>query len=165
MRETDTVRADVKDLGDELVMSAATITIFEVSVPATALSELILAVHNAAAPPTRSARRKWKYGNIIGISGAKVSELDRTTAQNRHYRLRRPVAAVEVTQRRLSADVLFDVDATRAVATAYFSGAGEASPRHDPHEEAAWASFLAASTADTLIRDGVKAVLSPRLAT
>ena len=149
-------------MGDELVDGASPIAIFEVTVPAAALSELILAVHDAAAHPT-NARRKWKYGNIIGISSAKVSELDRTTAQNRHDRLRRPVAAVEVTQRRLTADVLFDVDAAGAIATAHFSGAGEASARHDSGEEAAWASFLASSTVDTLIRGGVQALLKPHV--
>ncbi|NMN95081.1 hypothetical protein [Antrihabitans stalactiti] len=147
-------------MANEPALSSPEISTFEVTVPAASLSELILAVHDAAAHPTNT-QRKWKYGNVIGISGAKVRELNRTIAQRRHNRLRRPVAAVEVTQRRLTADVLFDVDLAAATASAHFSGAGEASQRHDSREEAAWASFLAVSTTDILLQAGVQAILCP----
>lgn len=126
---------------------------FEVIVPADALSALIIAVHEAGTLRAAS-RRKWRYGNVIRIYGAHVADLAVNTAMHRHRRERMPVAALAVTQRRLTVDVLFEV--TDASARAWFSGAGLASIRHDPGEETAWASFLATGTVDALARAGIR---------
>lgn len=134
---------------------------FEVTVSAEDLSALILAVHDAASVRPTARQRKWTYGNVIAIAGAKVRDLSVEVARVRHGSDKNPIAAVEVTQRRLAVDVLFDVHADTA--TAHFALAGEVSQGHDLHEETAWASFLASSTADTLAAAGVRVHLQPGL--
>jgi hypothetical protein len=99
------------------------------------------------------------YGNVIAIAGAKVRDLSVAVAKIRHGSDKNPIAAVEVTQRRVAVDVLFDVRADTA--TAHFALVGKVSQRHDLHEETAWASFLASSTADTLAAAGIRAHLQP----
>ncbi|TSE01461.1 hypothetical protein FOS14_02600 [Skermania sp. ID1734] len=117
---------------------------FEITVAVSDLAALILAVH-AASNCSGSERRKWKYGNVVGIAPAYVDDIEPEVAARRYHRDALPMAAISVVQQPFHTDVLFD-RRSAGTATAYFNAVDG---------KTAWTTFLADATIDNLDHAGV----------
>jgi hypothetical protein len=131
-----------------------------VIVSATALAELVLAVHEAAGQAGQAAARRWRYGNVVGIGRPRVRELTLTSVGAKYLVAGRAVAAITVTaHRRAAIDVVFTLD--DAVASAQFYCATTRSEA-TTEQETAWAEHLATATRAALTIADVAATMLPR---
>ncbi|WP_378742460.1 hypothetical protein [Nocardia brasiliensis] len=118
------------------------------TVPASALGELILAVHEAAGQSGRPATRRWRYGNVVGISTPQVHDLALATVHLKHVIERRAIAAITVAvHSQIAVDVIFTLDNT--VASAQFRCA-TIGPEPARGPEMALAESLATKTSAAL---------------
>ncbi|MEU2031220.1 hypothetical protein [Nocardia amamiensis] len=130
-----------------------------ITVSASDLGELILAVHAAAEQPGFGSARRWHYGNVVGIGRPSMRDLAIEAARTRH-RAGHPIAALRVvTHHRISVDVVFELNGTRA--SAQFHCATERSAAA-ADTATSWAEFLAATTSATLTAADVAARLCRR---
>lgn len=124
---------------------------YTVTVASSALSELILAVHQSAAGSGSASERLWRFENVIGIVGGLVRDLDLRSVRAK-YAVRAPIAAVTViAHRRIAVDVVFEV--AGAEASARFLCASEpmtADPVAPANPERSWAEYLVAATCEVL---------------
>ncbi|MCX4090926.1 hypothetical protein [Nocardia sp. alder85J] len=122
--------------------------VHEVIVAASALAELILAVHTAAGRPEGEPGRRWRYGNVVGIGRPRLYDLALAAACTRHPVAGRAVAAVTIAaHRRVAVDVVFALSGADAVAQFHCA---TARPETPSEHEAAWADHLAGTTAAVL---------------
>lgn len=120
------------------------------------LGELILAVHDAAGQSEGPTARRWRYGNVVGISTPRVRDLALATVQVKHLVERRAVAAITVAvHRRVAVDVIFALD--EAVASAQFHCA---TTHSETTQETFWAEYLASRTSAALIATDIATCVS-----
>ncbi|WP_454197676.1 hypothetical protein [Nocardia sp. Marseille-Q1738] len=132
-----------------------------ITVSASALSELILAVHAAAEQPGFASSRRWRYGNVVGIGRPRMRDLAIDTARSRHH-AGHPIAAFRVvTHHRISVDVVFELNGAHASVQFHCATSGSANAAD---RETSWAEFLAATTSATLTAADVAARLCRRAA-
>lgn len=131
---------------------------YEVTVTASALGELILAVHQAAGHPGGHSTRRWRYGNIVGIGAPRVRDLPLAKVRVKHVVERHTVAAITVTvHRRVTVDVFFAVDGPVASAQ-FLCATGDSESIAD--QEAALAEYLATDTSRVLVAAHIATRLS-----
>ncbi|MFI7000845.1 hypothetical protein [Nocardia sp. NPDC050175] len=127
---------------------------------ASALGELILAVHEAAGQSSGPSARRWRYGNVVGISTPRVRDLALTTVRVKHLVERRAVAAITVAvHRKVAVDVVFVLDS--GVASAQFLCATIDS-EIVIEQETSWAEYLATKTSAALTATDIATSLSHR---
>ncbi|PXX70724.1 hypothetical protein DFR70_101145 [Nocardia tenerifensis] len=121
---------------------------YEVTVAAPALDDLILAVHEVACQSGGRSPRRWRYGNVVGISAPRVRDLALATVQTKHAVAGRVVAAITVTlHRRVAVDVIFTLD--DVAASAQFHCATKNSEIAKA-QETSWAAHLVTETSAAL---------------
>ncbi|MEU7144078.1 hypothetical protein ABZ942_31855 [Nocardia sp. NPDC046473] len=126
---------------------------YEVSVPTPALDDLILAVHEAAGQSGDRSPRRWRFGNVVGISAPRVRDLALATVHTKHIVERRAIAAITVTlHHSVAVDVIFALDAT--VACAQFHCATTKS-EIALAQETSWAEYLVTKTSEALTATGI----------
>ncbi|MFI6169563.1 hypothetical protein ACIBCN_22465 [Nocardia sp. NPDC051052] len=131
---------------------------YEVTVPTPALDDLILAVHEAAGQTGGRSPRRWRFGNVVGISAPRVRDLALATVQTKHVVERRVIAAITVTlHHRVAVDVIFALDGALACAQFYC-----ATPNSEiaMTQETSWAEYLVSKTSETLAATGVTTSVS-----
>ncbi|MFI9402818.1 hypothetical protein [Nocardia sp. NPDC052316] len=130
---------------------------YEVTVPAPALDDLILAVHEAVGQSGGRSPRRWRYGNVVGISTPRVRDLPLATVQVKHCVQRRAIAAITVTvHRKVAVDVIFALDCS--VASAQFHCTTKKS-EIALAQELSWAEHLATKTSAALTANYIEARL------
>ncbi|MFD6162072.1 hypothetical protein ACFWF7_32150 [Nocardia sp. NPDC060256] len=131
---------------------------YEVTVPNPALDDLILAVHEAAGQSGGRVPRRWRFGNVVGISAPRVRDLALATVQTKHVVERRAIAAITVTlHHSVAVDVIFALDA--AVACAQFHCATTNSDTALA-QETSWAEYLVTKTSEALAATGITTSVS-----
>lgn len=135
---------------------------YEVTVSASALGELILAVHEAAGQSSGPSARRWRYGNVVGISTPQVRDLALATVRVKHVVEQRAIAAITVAvHRKVAVDVVFALD--NSVASAHFLCATTDSEMVI-EQETSWAEYLATKTSAALTATDIATNLSHRCA-
>lgn len=131
---------------------------YEVTVSAAELAALILAVHEAAGQSGGPSARRWRHGNVVGISTPRVRDLPLATVRAKHVVARRPVAAITAAlHRTVAVDVIFTLDDD--VACAQFHCATTHS-EITLAQERTWAEYLSTKTSAALIATGITTSLS-----
>ncbi|MBH0779602.1 hypothetical protein [Nocardia bovistercoris] len=130
---------------------------YEVAVSASALSDLIMAVHAVADRSGGLSGRRWRFGNVVGIGAPQVRDLTLAAAGAKHAIERKTVAAITVAaHRRIAVDVVFTLD--DRTATAQFHCATGGAESESP--ETAWAEYLATTTCEALAATDITPTLS-----
>ncbi|WP_157128838.1 hypothetical protein [Nocardia amamiensis] len=130
-----------------------------IMVSASDLGELILAVHAAAEQPGFGSARRFRYGNVVGIGRPSMRDLAIETVRTGHH-AGHPIAALRVvTHHRISVDVVFELNGTRASAQFHCATTGSAELTDTA---TSWAEFLAATTSAALTAADVAARLRRR---
>ncbi|WP_141717604.1 hypothetical protein [Nocardia altamirensis] len=125
---------------------------------ASALGELILAVHEAAGQSGGPSARRWRYGNVVGISTPRVRDLALATVHVKHLVEGRPIAAITVAaHRKVAVDVVFVLDEFQAAAQFHCATTGS---EQVLEQETHWAEYLATKTSAALTATDIAASLS-----
>ncbi|WP_135230880.1 hypothetical protein [Nocardia sp. CS682] len=128
------------------------------TVPAPALDDLILAVHEAVGQSGGRSPRRWRYGNVVGISTPRVRDLPLATVDVKHCVERRAIAAITVTvHRKVAVDVIFALDDIVASAQFHCTTTNSAIALA---QELSWAEHLATKTSAALTASDIEVRVS-----
>lgn len=119
---------------------------FAIVVPAADLGALILAVHEIA--EDTAIRRFLRVGNVIDFMPPSVCDLDLDLAHSRHDGSRRPLAALMISHRETTVDIVFEHAGIGCVRARFCPGHGPGDG--DGDRAAGLARFLSQRTADAL---------------
>ncbi|MBF6353206.1 hypothetical protein IU449_01345 [Nocardia higoensis] len=127
-------------------MSIGPVPEFAVVVPARELGALIMAVHEIA--EDAAIRRFLRVDNVFDFVAPTLADLKLDVAYARHDGSRRPLAALAVTHRGATVDIVFERAGIGCVRARFCPGRGAGDPEFG--RAAALARFLSERTATAL---------------